>query len=252
MNADASLALGEARSTKGITRRSLSLRIGRDLVTGNLWQSESSETRSVSLALLAHGASHASDANYIDSLARAVVAREGVVAISLDAPRHGKRRRSPFAPSPIVMARFIVDWSRRGAELTEQYVTEWRTLLDCAEEALARPVRNVAWWGVSLGTILGLPLLAREPRIGSAVLGLMGLLGPTRDLLETSARSVGVPVLFLVQRDDQFFRVESANRLFEAIASTEKRLESYPGKHGEMPTEAFIQAVAFLGEHLAR
>ena len=56
-----------------------------------------------------------------------------------------------------------------------------------------------------MGTILGLPVVAAEPRISVAVLGLAGIAGPTKQRLADDAKSVRCPVLFLVQWDDELF-----------------------------------------------
>ena len=57
---------------------------------------------------------------------------------------------------------------------------DWKATLD---ELLASnrfdPAR-VGYWGLSMGTVLGLPFVASEPRISAAVLGACGFTGPAR------------------------------------------------------------------------
>lgn len=54
---------------------------------------------------------------------------------------------------------------------------DWRAALDLIlPETGGEPVR---YWDVSMGTVYGLPLVRAEPRIGAAVLGLMGIDGLT-------------------------------------------------------------------------
>src|SRR6266853_1064974 len=56
----------------------------------------------------------------------------------------------------------------------------------------------VGFWGVSLGSAIGVPLVAAEPRITAAVFGLAG-----HETLAEAAARVTVPVEFLLQRDDE-------------------------------------------------
>lgn len=102
-----------------------------------------------------------------------------------------------------------------------------------------------------MGTILGLPVVAAEPRISVAVLGLMGIVGPTKQRLANDAQSVRCPVLFLVQWDDELFPRDRAFELFGAIASSDKRLHAHPGLHQEVPAEAFGASEQFLARTLA-
>ena len=103
-----------------------------------------------------------------------------------------------------------------------------------------------------MGTILGLPLVAAEARIDAAVLGLMGLTGPTRARIEADAPRVRCPVLFLVQWDDELFPRGDAFALFDALGSADKRLHAHRGGHGAVPDEAFAATVDFLVRHLGR
>lgn len=61
---------------------------------------------------------------------------------------------------------------------------------------------------------LGIPLIAAEPRIRAAALGLLGVHG----LAEDAAR-ITVPVQFLVQWDDQMVPRDQSLALFDALAS---------------------------------
>jgi hypothetical protein len=102
-----------------------------------------------------------------------------------------------------------------------------------------------------MGTILGLPLVAAEPRIAVAVLGLAGIVGPTKQRLAHDAASVRCPVLFLAQWDDEIFRRDRVFELFGAIASTDKRLHVNPGVHQDVPAEEFRASEEFLARTLA-
>ena len=102
-----------------------------------------------------------------------------------------------------------------------------------------------------MGTIIGLPVVAADDRIGAAVLGLMGLTGPTRARIARDSPKVRCPVLFLVQWDDRMFHHDVAVALWECLGSRDKRLVAHPGDHGGLPADAFETSALFLARHLA-
>ena len=102
-----------------------------------------------------------------------------------------------------------------------------------------------------MGTLFGLPLVAAEPRIDAAVLGLMGTAFATSNRLRTDAANVQCPVLFLQQWDDELVARESASELFDALATNDKRLHASPGLHSAIPREEFLNTQSFLANRLA-
>jgi len=75
---------------------------------------------------------------------------------------------------------------------------------------------------------------------------LAGLTGPTRQRLEHDAPFVKCPVLFVAQWDDELFERATVFALFDALGSTDKRMHAFPGRHGEVSTEAFANTASFL------
>ncbi len=108
----------------------------------------------------------------------------------------------------------------------------------------------IGYWGLSMGTILGLPFVAAEERVKAAVLGLMGATGPTKERIAEDAPRITCPVLFLVQWDDELFPTETAFALFDSIGSEDKRLHAAPGPHGAVPEEELAASEVFLARHL--
>ena len=110
----------------------------------------------------------------------------------------------------------------------------------------------VGYWGVSMGTLLGLPFVAADPRVRACVLGLAGLHRadrPTR--LVADAARVEVPDAFLVQLDDELFPTDAVARAVRARSgATDKRLFASPGRHRDVPADAFWLSVDFLATHL--
>jgi dienelactone hydrolase len=203
------------------------------------------------LVLIGHGASGSKREEYVVSLARRLVRHHGFVAAAIDGPVHGDRRVQ--RPGRALPGMEFLDFSQMwagDATMTDEMVADWQTVLDVLSSSGLGGAGPVAYWGVSMGTILGLPFVAAEPRIGAAVLGLMGATGPTRERIEADARRVRCPVLFLVQWDDELFPRGAAFELFGTIATTDKRLHANTGRHGEVPMEEFAATEAFLAAHL--
>jgi dienelactone hydrolase len=200
------------------------------------------------LVLLGHGASGHKGTAYVADLAKALV-RRGMAAAAIDGPVHGDRRLDGGANSPLAFLEFCQAWSS-DPTMTDEMVADWVGALDGLLDLDELGSCRIGWWGVSMGTIIGLPFVAAEPRIDAAVLGLMGLTGPTQDRIAKDAPRVECPVLFLVQWDDELFGRERAISLFDAIGSTDKRMHVHLGRHGDLPSEAFRSSESFLVERL--
>ena len=147
---------------------------------------------------------------------------------------------------------FAARWSSDD-DLTDNMIEDWRAVLDdFLSDGLVSPTAQLGYWGLSMGTILGLPLVAAEPRITACVLGLMGNTGPTQDRLATDARTIQIPTMFLVQWNDQLFHRRDAFELFDLIGSTDKTLIATPGNHGDVTPETFRRSAEFLMNRLAK
>jgi len=107
----------------------------------------------------------------------------------------------------------------------------------------------LGYWGLSMGTMLGIPFVAATPDVRVAVLGLMGTFEPSLPWT-AAAPAVRCPVLFLVQTDDELVRAEAAVELFRALGSKDKRLHAHPGLHSAVPLEEIDASESFLARHL--
>lgn len=102
----------------------------------------------------------------------------------------------------------------------------------------------VGLWGLSQGTRVGLPLLAAEPRIAAAVLGLAD--GPV-----ASAPLVTAPVLFYVQSGDDMLDPDDCRKLFAALGSADKTLVENPGGHLDLPRTTVEESAEWLDHKLS-
>lgn len=245
--------IGEARVGRGVCERRFALRCqGRD-VPGLLWTPDPARTPrspgAAALVLLGHGGSLHKATPYVVSLARRLVRHHGFAAAAIDGPVHGDRRADGGTDPAAVQADFRKAW--RTPESVDAMVADWRATLAALRELPGLGDVAVGYWGLSMGTLYGLPFVAAEPQVEAAVLGLMGALGPTRERLREDAARVTVPVLFLVQWHDELIPRERALALFDALSSRDKRLHAHPGRHRDVPREEFAGSEAFLAERLS-
>src|SRR5690349_10712567 len=130
------------------------------------------------LVLLAHGGGQHKKAPGVVARAHRCVTGGGFAAAAIDAPGHGDRprteqdeqfvaglRQRQVAGEPIgpVVTRY-------NAELAARAVPEWQATLDAVRELDGIDADGpVGLWGMSMGTAIGVPLAAAEPRITAAV-----------------------------------------------------------------------------------
>ena len=131
-------------------------------------------------------------------------------------------------------------------------VAEWRATLDAVEDLDDVGDGPTGYWGVSMGTMFGVPLLAEEPRIQCAVLGLMGagLAGGKRyeadGQLDHDPAAVHAPVGRRTRASP-----EAGVELYDAFGSTEKMLIGNQGAHAAVPPFMFEINDAFFQRHLS-
>lgn len=232
--------MSEAVVGKGVVERRFDVKSEDRLVPGLLWTPEGA-TGARPLVLIGHGGGGNKRMEYVLSLARRLVRHQGWAAAAIDGIGHGERAGTPipqeqfFGAVRAAAADMVTDWHNTLAEL--------RALDEVGEGLLG-------YWGLSMGTMFGAPLVAATPDVRAAVLGLMGTFNPTDPWAEAAAK-ITCPVLFLTQLDDELIRTETAIELFRAIGSNDKRLHANPGLHSAVPVEEIDASEAFLAKHLA-
>ncbi len=217
-------------TSAGMRQRVFTVAPGTRDVPAVLW-TPTDAARQIPLVLIGHGgAGHKLDDSRLD-LARRYV-KAGFAAAAIDGPWHGERAGArPEA------------W---GDAEVDSMAADWRATLDELVALSEIDAERIGYGGVSMGTIFGLALVASDHRVRAAVLGLAGA---TPRLLEEAAK-VTCPLLFLVQWDDELFERGSSFALFDAFATSDKRLLAHPGRHGEAPESARAASTRFLIEAL--
>jgi dienelactone hydrolase len=211
------------------------------------------------LVLIGHGGGMRKESPFVTRLAGHLVRRLGYAALAIDLPLHGER--TPPAERGLSprqrRARLGLDaWRERNAAGTAQAVADWQAALaaaDAASLAVDGTARfaPVGYLGLSMGTRFGIPLVAAEPRVTAAVLGLYGhpASDPGADFAQAAAR-VTVPLLFLQQWDDELFPRADGLNLFDLLGSPAKTLHANPGGHLDVPRAELDAAVRFLAGQL--
>lgn len=231
-------------SRPGLVPREFTFHRGERKVTGVLWQSEKPQA-GAPLVLCGHGASGSRHQAPIPHLAEHLVNDHNMFVLAIDGPVHGRRQVGPGGREA-----FWPEWKREGTEA--DMVADWQATLDAVQALPEVGAGPVGYYGLSMGTIYGAPLVAAEPRIKAAVLGLMGISGPDhyRPKVEAAARAITCPVFFLWQLEDELFPREECLALFDALASNDKRLHANPGLHPAVPMEEIRLAREFLHRYL--
>jgi pimeloyl-ACP methyl ester carboxylesterase len=240
--------VGDPLVGEGVVERRFDLEVDTRAVPGILWTPTDAEGPRP-IVLIGHGATRHKRVDHVLALARQLVRRHQFAVAAIDCPGHGDRRADKRADDIQIFADFLAEWTRPGS--VDDMIAEWAATLEAVRALEEVGDGPVGYWGLSMGTIYGLPFAASEPRVQVAVFGLMGLVGPTRDRLATDAARVNCPVLFIQQWDDQLLPRAEVLGLFDALATLDKRLHAHPGDHAAVPVEEVEFSINFLARHLS-
>jgi pimeloyl-ACP methyl ester carboxylesterase len=224
-------------------------------IPGVLWSPASGPDRAP-LVLLGHGGGTHKKWPAMTGRAHLLVTGCGFHVACIDAPGHGDRPRTAHDEQEIaVMLRAREAGEPEGpivvrynAHLAERAVPEWQATLDALQELPEIGADGpVGYFGINMGTAIGVPLVAIEPRITAAVFG-----QHWPDVLTEKAKQITIPIEFDLQWDDEHITREAGLALFDAFASKEKTLHANAGKHKELPRFEADSAVRFFARHFGR
>ncbi|MBB5788080.1 dienelactone hydrolase family protein [Jiangella mangrovi] len=180
-------------------------------------------------------------------------AEQGYAAATIELPGSGDRPRSAAAEQARAdLQRAVRAGEGVDAEIVDRLVLplvdraapEWQGALDAllALPEIGGPV------GYAGGVIsIGVRLAVVEPRISAAVL-FAGSFVP-RAMVE-EARQVTIPLLVLLQWDDESNDRQQALELFDALGSKEKTLHANMGGHTGVPSFEGDDGNRFFARHL--
>ncbi|MGC0338812.1 alpha/beta hydrolase [Streptomyces sp. SLBN-8D4] len=223
-------------------------------VPGVLW-SPASAPEGTPLILMGHGGGNHKKSPAMTGRAELLVNRGGFHVAVIDAPGHGDRPRTAHDEQEIAelyRARAAGEPEgpivvRYNAHLAARAVPEWHATLDTLQKLPEiGPEAPVGYYGLNMGTAIGIPLVAADSRIKAAVFG-----QHWPDALTEHARRITVPIEFAMQWHDEHIPRASALALFDAFASKEKTLHANAGRHKELPRFEADSAVRFFSRHLS-
>ncbi|HWA61103.1 MAG TPA: hypothetical protein VG939_07000 [Caulobacteraceae bacterium] len=249
----------QERTEDGVTRRAFEVAVGGETVPAVIWAPEGAKGPRP-LVLMGHGGSQHKKTPGITARARRYAQAFGYATLAIDAPGHGDRisRQEAAALARDVGARVTGQapsgWTperlKQMAERTAQAVPEWNAALALAQSFdFVGTDGPVGYWGVSMGTAIGVPFVAQCPQVACAVLGLAGLRPNAADF-EAAARKITCPVEFVFQWEDAVAPREHGIALFDAFGSAEKTMHINPGGHMGIPDFESASWERFYLRHL--
>ncbi|WP_328864019.1 alpha/beta hydrolase [Streptomyces virginiae] len=234
----------EQRLDDGVLAREFTL----GEIPGTLWTPESAAP--VPLILMAHNNGLPKGAARLVARARHSAAY-GYAVASIDASGCGDRPRSAADERARAELRRAMQAGEPVEEIFESFigplveaaVPDWLTTLDAllTLPEIGGPVGYSGW------TALGIRLAVVEPRIAAAGFFAGGYVPHAQ---RGEARQINIPLLFLLQWDDEGNPRQRALDLFDAFGTTEKTLHANPGGHTGTPWFEVEDGNRFFGRHL--
>ncbi len=241
----------DAVGVDGVCERGCAVERQGQVIPGVVWHPAASSGPRP-LVLMGHGGSGHKRNERMVMLGRMFAGNYGWYAAAIDGPVHGARGPVTDASDPA----YRQMWQR--PETVQDMIDDWRATLDALSTLSDVDPARVGYWGVSMGTMFGLPYVASDPRVCAAVLGKAGMRGSSVQrsgidtYFKTFAPQVTIPVLFVMQWDDERFEREGQLELFDQLGAPDKRLHAYPGQHADNGPAAFEVEAAFLKRYLGR
>jgi len=200
------------------------------------------------LVCIGHGGSAHKTAAQVTDIALPLVERHHFAVAVIDGPIHGERRGDWSDANPPVglhiRDEFLAHW-QSGTSI-DPMVADWRGALDALVGLPDVAPEAIGWYGLSMGTAYGLPLVAADRRFCCALLGMWGGDYVNSQRLMDDAPMVQCPVLFQQKWNDELFTREGQVALFDRLGAADKRLKVYMGPHAITAGEQSDDIIAFL------
>jgi dienelactone hydrolase len=248
------------RTADGVTERLFELTVEGERVPAVIWSPDGAAGPRP-LVLMGHGGSQHKKIGSLSARARIYARKFGYATLAIDAPGHGDRisREQAAKLAQEVGARvsgaagsagLSAEMMKTMAERSRRAVPEWKAALDAVQSIdFVGRHDKIGYWGVSMGTAIGVPFVAAEPRIKCAVFGLAGLRSGA-EAMEKAANAITIPLEFVFQWEDAVAPRESGIALFNAFGSKEKTMHINPGAHVEIPNFEGASWERFFVRHL--
>lgn len=247
------------RTQEGVTERLFEIEVKGERVPGVVWTREGA-SGSRPLILMGHGGTQHKKVQSLAQRAVRYANKWDYAVAAIDAPMHGarltdaerERANAQILEGGRLRPNFTPERLKEMAARNQQAVPEWIATLDWLKTLPDIGDGPIGYWGVSMGTAIGVPFLAEEKRVKCAVLGLLGLRGGIGfgDAMKEAASKITIPVEFVFQWDDEVATREGGVALYEAFASKDKTMHINPGPHMGIPPQEAASWEAFYHRHL--
>ncbi|MEU1473631.1 alpha/beta hydrolase [Streptomyces sp. NPDC005760] len=234
----------EQRLDDGVLEREFTL----GQIPGTLWTPDSAAP--APLVLIAHNNGLPKKDSRLVARAR-ITAASGCTVATIDAEGCGDRPRSAADEQARAELRRAMQAGEPVDEIFESFVgplvdkaaPDWLTTLDALLElpGISGPVGFSGWMA------LGIRLAATEPRIAAAGFFAGGFVPRAQ---REQARQITIPLLMLLQWDDEGNPRQRALDLFDSFGSKEKTLHANLGGHTGTPWFELEDSNRFFGRHL--
>jgi dienelactone hydrolase len=234
-----------------IHERSIGVHCNGRTVPALLWI-PSGTSAPIPLVLVGHGGGGHKRAPTVVAMAEGLARDHGIATLAIDGPVNGERAANDDAAAALRKQDRHAYRRRYYFEKYDEMVQDWRAALDAVQKLAEIGEGPVGYWGLSMGTRFGVPLITREPRIRAAVIGLFG----HREGVESGQRvyddapAIQIPVLFVQQLNDEEVDQRAYRELFERIGTQDKRLHANPGGHAAVPKSELKASREFLARKL--
>jgi predicted esterase len=195
--------------------------------------------------LIQHPATASKDDYFVDEPAKAW-ARLGWACAGLDAPLHGDR--DEHNPMGLFANR------ERFPEIAAQFAAEMSLAIDLLAEVLPLDLSRLGYVGYSMGSMLGVPAVARDGRFKAAAFCLVGeggLVGPAAGPGSEVPQLADVAVRIVGKTSDELIPRAATEALFNALPG-EKDLVWLPGGHFEIGGDVISSAGEWMRRYLKR
>jgi len=179
----------------------------------------------------------------------------GFAVFAIDAEFHGERSVNNDYETPKVF--FGAERAYQGREMLIQTIIDYRLSIDYLESRSEIDANRIGALGYSMGGGMTFGLAAIDSRI-KTVVSCVGISNQTMNPLPSASplspitytpHIKSTQLLMLMAKNDPFYSVETARKVFESIPSKTKNIIFYDSKH-DLPKPFQDESVDWFNKHL--
>jgi predicted esterase len=227
----------------GLKTVRFSLEVDGERVPGVAWMPAEAD-EPMPLVFIQHPGTSSKDDYFVTEPGQ-MWANRGWICVGLDAPMHGER--DDHDPMGLFQDRDLYP------VIAEQFAQELTAAIDQLAERYPVDMSRLGYVGFSMGSMLGIPAVARDGRFKAAAFCLVGeggFVGPATGPESHVPALSGVAVRIVGKEKDELVPRAATEALYDALPG-EKDLQWLPGGHFEIGGDVIESANHWLKRHLA-